>query len=287
MLDLRPLTPSPEDVESFEANGFVFARGLFTMGEVALYKDHYMALRAAGDYPGDFVGVDPTSSDPLRRFPRMIHMHRWDQISLDWMTDPRLNQWLTALSGVEPLAVQTMLYFKPPGARGQALHQDQLYLKAQPGTCLAAWLALDYCDEENGCLILVPGSHRLPVLCAVAADTSASFTDITVPVPEQFDRVPAVMTPGDVLFFHGNLIHGSEPNRSEDRFRRSLIGHYLTGDAERVGAFYAPVYRMDQTIVELGVSPGGGPCGVWVDKDGQPVVEMRDPNAAMPDDLHE
>ena len=40
------------------------------------------------------------------------------------------------LLGREPYAAQTMFYFKPPGARGQALHQDQTPLRVQPGTCL-------------------------------------------------------------------------------------------------------------------------------------------------------
>ena len=141
-------------------------------------------LRAAGTYPGDDAGIDIGSADPLKRYPRMIHMHRWDETSLQWMIDARLNACMTALLGREPFAVQTMLYFKPAGARGQALHQDQYYLRVRPGTCMAAWMALDPCDEENGCLQVVPGTHSLPVLCTQKADTTVSFTDVTVPVPE-------------------------------------------------------------------------------------------------------
>jgi hypothetical protein len=83
------------------------------------------------------------------------------------------------------------------------------------------------------------------------------------------------MEPGDVLFFNGQLIHGSYPNSSRDRFRRSLIGHYIVGEAEKVAKFYHPVLRMDGSQVELGISERGGPCGVWVEQDGAPVVEMK------------
>ena len=89
----------------------------------------------------------------------------------------------------EPVAVQSMFYFKPPGARGQALHQDNFYLRVKPGTCMAAWLPLDDCDEDNGCLQVVPGSQNWSVLCTVPADTTQSFTDVTVPLP-----VPARVT---------------------------------------------------------------------------------------------
>ncbi|HRJ41936.1 MAG: phytanoyl-CoA dioxygenase family protein [Caldilineaceae bacterium] len=262
-------------VHQFQEAGYVVARGLFSAEEVQSYREHFMQMRAAGTYPGDFAGVDLTSSDPLKRYPRMIHMHRWDDLSLGWMLDERLNRWMTGLLGIEPYAVQTMLYFKPAGGRGQALHQDQYYLKVQPGTCIAAWMALDDCDIENGCLQVVPGTQNLPILCTVQADTTQSFTDVTVPIPDGMQAEPVLMKAGDVLFFNGQLIHGSFPNTSQNRFRRSLIGHYIVGEAEQVAKFYHPVLRMDGTPVELGVSEGGSECGVWVEEEGAPAVKMR------------
>ena len=263
-----------EQKRFFDERGYVIVKGLFSPEEAAFYRDHYMDMRAKGVYPGDFSGVDLTSNDPLKRYPRMIHMHRWDDVSLKWAIDRRLNEAMTALLGREPYMVQTMIYFKPPHARGQDLHQDQYYLRAQPGTCLAAWMALDRCDEENGCLRVVSGSQNWPVLCTVKADTTKSFTDVTVPIPEGAEVVPVIMDPGDVLFFNGQVVHGSLPNTTDDRFRRALIGHYIDGDAEQVAHFYHPVLRMDGTPLDLNDSPGGGACGVWVNQDGTPVVEM-------------
>lgn len=276
-------------MEQYRRDGYYVARGLFSAEEVALYRSHFMELRRQNAYEGDFAGVPikkivgsaatgdlipDDAPDPLQQYPRMIHMHRWDEISLKWMIDDRLRDHLTTLLGVEPFAVQTMLYFKPAGARGQALHQDNYYLKVQPGTCMAAWMALDDCTEANGCMQIVPGSHTWPMLCATSADTTQSFTDVTVPLPDGVQSVPITMTAGDVLFFNGSLVHGSFPNTTKDRFRRSLIGHYIVGNAEQVSQFYHPVLRMDGTPVEIGVSAGGGACGVWVERDGQPVIEM-------------
>jgi phytanoyl-CoA hydroxylase len=259
---------------NFDQQGFLVARSLFDSEEATFWRDHFMRLREAGAYPGDVVGVDPSSNDPLRKYPRMIHMHRWDEVALDWLLAPRLAQALsTLLSGVEPFAVQTMLYFKPPGARGQAPHQDQHYLRADPGTCIAAWMALDRCDEESGCLEVVPGSHEWPVLCTIDADTTQSFTDVTVPLPDDAQLVPVPMEPGDVLFFNGSLVHGSKPNRSA-RFRRALIGHYIQGDAREVARWYHPVLRMDGNEIELQQSVGGGPCGEWVEGEDGPVIEL-------------
>lgn len=263
-----------EHKQFYHENGYVVVSGLFSEEEVDAYREHYMVLRKRGPHPGDMSGVDTTSNDPLKRFPRMIHMHRWDETSLRWLIDERIGQCLTGLLGREPYAVQTMLYFKPPGARGQALHQDNFYLRAEPGTCMAAWFALDACDESNGCLQVVPGSHSWPLLCTTKADTSVSFTDVTVPISPDQRVEPVVMEPGDVLFFHGALVHGSYPNTTSDRFRRSLIGHYVEGSAEQVAQFYHPALRLDGQPLELATSQGGGSCGVWVERDGEQVIEM-------------
>jgi ectoine hydroxylase-related dioxygenase (phytanoyl-CoA dioxygenase family) len=140
---------------------------------------------------------------------------------------------------------------------------------------MAAWMALDDCDVENGCMQIGVGSHNLPELCTTPADTRVSFTDSTVPIPSGMRVAPVIMKAGDVLFFNGSVIHGSYPNVSRDRFRRALIGHYAVGEATKIGGFYHPVLRMDGSVATLEADDSGGPCGVWVEHDGKPVVEMR------------
>ena len=102
-------------------------------------RDHFSRINQERYTVADRI-VDP--NDPLATYPRIMQPHRWDETSLQWLIDLRLNDWLTNLLGQEPYAVQTMFYFKPPGARGQALHQDQFYLRVDPGTCVAAWMAV-------------------------------------------------------------------------------------------------------------------------------------------------
>ena len=275
---------SQEQVKQYNDAGFCVVRGMFTPEEVCFYREHFESMRRA-EHPELAGSLDDTGNtpvDPLKIYPRLMMPHRRDGSSLAWLIDTRLNQVMTTLLGTEPYAVQTMFYFKPAGARGQALHQDQYYLRVQPGTCMAAWMAVDDCDEENGCLQVVPGSHTWPLLCTVAADTSQSFTDVTVPLPDGVEAHSVLMWAGDVLFFNGQIVHGSLPNRSKDRFRRALIGHYIVGEAEKVYRSYKPVLRMDGSEIDLGDSEGGGTCGVWVEQDGQPdgepVLELQAEN---------
>src|SRR5579862_2667027 len=112
--------------EQWEREGFVLVEELFSPTEIERIRDHFMEWNAS-DRKEDFDKVDPTGEDPLAKFPRIIHPHRKDKISLDFMLDTRLRDVMTDFLGEEPLAAQTMFYFKPPTARGQALHQDQKY----------------------------------------------------------------------------------------------------------------------------------------------------------------
>ena len=275
----------PTLIQHFQDEGYTLVRGLFSDEEVDFYRRHFMALRQKGKFQDDFAGVKSSDeeinrADPLQKYPRMIHMHRWDEVTLRWMLDERLRQHLNAFLGRDPYAVQTMLYFKPPGARGQALHQDQYYLRAHPGTCVAAWLALDPCDERNGCLEIVPDTAALPIMCTTQADTTQSFTDVAVQLPEGMTPIPMIMAPGDVLFFNGTLIHGSFPNTTSDRFRRSLIGHYVSGEAEQLTQYDQPVLTMDGEEKWLDFSKFGGACGVWVEKNGETTYVIVDQQEA-------
>ena len=161
-----------------------------------------------------------------------------------------------------------MFYFKPPGARGQELHQDNFYLRVAPGTCMAAWVAVDDVDAENGGMKVVPGSHREEIACPQKADPTISFTSDYVPVPDGMQAVHCDMKAGDVLFFNGSLIHGSTPNTSQDRFRRAFICHYVPASSREMSEGYHSRLTFDQReVTSIANATGGGPCGVF-----QPVA---------------
>jgi ectoine hydroxylase-related dioxygenase (phytanoyl-CoA dioxygenase family) len=250
-------------MEGFEEDGFEVAHGLFSRAEIDELCAEFTALKAAGPVPGHFeprASGTGEAADPLHVHPRVMHPHRISDLSRRFLLDARLREILQSLLGEEVLAAQSMFYFKPPGARGQALHQDNFYLRVEPGTCVAAWIACDVIDRDNGGLEVVPGTHRMDLFCPEEADIELSFAREYVPPPPGLEPVPVVMEPGDVLFFNGSLVHGSGPNRSADRFRRSFIGHYVGRSAERIGAFYDTL-TMDGTPVALAESEGAGPCG--------------------------
>ena len=133
---------SATDLAGYRTDGFLVIRGMLDAAEVADIKARFDELAQAGDaIPGHW---EPRGGDdPLDRFPRVMHPHRFDPKSRDLLIDPRFREVLRQLLDDDPLAVQTMFYFKPPGSRGQAFHQDNYYLRVQPFNCIAAWIAID------------------------------------------------------------------------------------------------------------------------------------------------
>jgi len=130
--------------------------------------------------------------------------------------------------------VQSMYFYKKPGSKGQAAHQDFYYIKNEPRSMIAAWIALERVDEENGCLWVIPGSHKLGLLPHGAVknlDEHEHWTHETEGV-DLSKEIPVVMEKGDILFFHELLVHSSSKNRSKDRWRRSYVCHYIRHDSE-------------------------------------------------------
>jgi len=273
------LTIDDADVEAFERDGYLIVRGMFGADDIEAITSAIDAMHARGKIEGCFDATvtnhedrldggkpapDVLHEDPLLRYPRMMHPHKVDATALRYMLDARIEKVLSRLFDNAPLAAQSMVYWKPAGSRGQALHQDNFYLQVRPGNCIAAWIALDPADRENGGMVVVPGSHRADVLCPEEADLSVSFTNHFVRPPEGLSEVPVDLASGDCLFFGGNLIHGSHPNTSKDRMRRAFIGHYVSYDTEAMSPWYQPLLAMDGSEVKRDVETGGGPCGTVV-----------------------
>ncbi|WP_199615864.1 phytanoyl-CoA dioxygenase family protein [Paenibacillus alkalitolerans] len=256
------LTLSAEQKRQFETEGYLVVKGLYSKVQLEEIGQTFEEI-GKQTIPGYFEpDMSAGAADPLKRYPRVMHPHRFNDTAKKYMLHRPVLAVLEDLYGEQPLAAQSMFYYKPPGARGQALHQDNFYLKVEPGNCIAAWTAIDAADEENGGLLVVPKTNDYEIVCPEYADAKESFTTHYVKPPKDQKAVPVNMEPGDVLFFNGNLIHGSYRNKTKDRFRRAFICHYANESATHIGKHYQPLYRADGSEIKLIDNPDGGPCGV-------------------------
>ena len=144
-----------DQLAKFRRDGFVVVGQLFTPREIAEIRETFMEMAQHGPVEGLSEAkqaqnrggsAEYAPDDPLAFYPRMLHPHKHldkpvGPLSMKYMLHPKLEPILAALFAEEPVAVQSMFYFKPPESRGQALHQDNFYLRVKPGTCVAAWSA--------------------------------------------------------------------------------------------------------------------------------------------------
>ena len=112
--------------------------------------------------------------------------------------------------------------------------RDLRYFAIRPADrIVGAWTAIRRCTRENGCLAIIPASHRGKL--AEQAEPNWDRVNFGFFAAKDVDikaRVHVEMEPGDGLFFHPLLIHGSGRNRSSG-FRRAISVHYASIDCER------------------------------------------------------
>ena len=125
--------------------------------------------------------------------------------------------------------MQPMFFAKGPGKPGQAWHQDEVYIPTRDRSLAGAWIAIDDADVDNGCLWVLPGSHRSGVLYPQRDHGSSEFDSARESYGfNDSAEVPVAVPAGSVVFFNGYLLHRSKPNRSASCYRRALVNHYMS-----------------------------------------------------------
>ena len=139
-----------------------------------------------------------------------------------------------------------------PGIPGFVKHQDNAYVQAPSDAFVSAWTALCDVDEENGCLLFYPDSHRQGLLPTRFLDHVAVLGQnpgaeaVECVLHREIEPIPMRLKRGSTVFFHGDLVHGSLPNTSTDRFRYSFLATYI-----RSGSPFRPGRLQQRTEVDL------------------------------------
>ncbi|MDP3745730.1 MAG: phytanoyl-CoA dioxygenase family protein [Phenylobacterium sp.] len=131
-----------------------------------------------------------------------------------------------SLLGPDLDCFQSQFIFKNPGVIGQPWHQDSYYFRFDRQPQIGVWVALSRATLENGCLWVLPGSHKGEIHEHVPDRRPAANRGYLEIVGEDTSpRIPSLMEPGDVLFFHSYLMHMSTDNVADER-RAAMVYHY-------------------------------------------------------------
>ena len=140
------------------------------------------------------------------------------------------------LVGPDMLAWSTVLFIKEPyDPAFVSWHQDATYWGIEPHEGVSAWVALTPSTLQNGCMRMVPGSHRAPV--RPHKDTFGDHNILTrgqaIEDIDESATIPVELQPGQMSLHHVRTIHGSLPNQSDERRIGFVIQAYIPPHARQ------------------------------------------------------
>lgn len=221
-----------EWLPQFEDQGFFTVQGLLSSHEVdAIRREISVIAEQYPDVPDELIQfevavkdgtVQPESTEAGIR--KLFRMAKHNQLFQQLAFHPKLVDIAQSILGPELILMQSMLLMKPPAySTRKVWHQDNAYFRLSPCDIFGFWIACDTATVENGCMHVLPGSHRNGVVHHAGDGDAYGWTE--KPDAEQIRAIP--LQPGDALVFHGELLHFTPANQTDQR-RRAVQYHYAS-----------------------------------------------------------
>jgi phytanoyl-CoA hydroxylase len=229
-----PTETSPKS--AFERHGFVHLPAFLSANQLAELKtnlDRYKR-EVAPTLPANQVLYDHVGDEKLLK--QLVDMHDADDYFHRWLHSERNAALASELLG-ERAIPQTLEYFEKAPRQGTPTppHQDGYYFCLKPNLALTMWVAIDDCDDENGCLCYVRGSHRHGVINHESSNVLGFSQGLPAGHLDRSNAVAMHVAAGDCLVHHCATIHFAGPNRS-DRWRRSFGLIFYAATSQRDAA---------------------------------------------------
>jgi len=217
--------PDQQSFLNFHQEGYAILRGFFLPERVEAANEALQTLLDKGD-------VAFNSSNKI-----MFAIKQSDVLK-GMGKDPKLLSILTALLGDEPVLFQSINFLK---GSEQETHSDSIHMTTFPlGRLIAAWIALEDIDEDNGPLHYYPKSHLLPYYLNSDYQNEGNRWMIGDKQYDEYEKMieqkiresglpkqSFTAKKGDVLIWHANLFHGGNPHTNKNKTRKSMVLHYF------------------------------------------------------------
>jgi len=280
---------SESQVAQFERNGFLNAGQVLADQEVQALSDALDAIIDKGPdgfaegegRPVLFRDMTNGQGAPVWQ---IVNIWEASEPFRDLIAHPFIVKAICQLTGFDDLQVwHDQVQYKPAEAGGATTwHQDApLWPSIEPMTPVSAWIPFDDAKIENGCMWMVPGSHKWGNQMDYLNQNGhlrqldENFTDLSpfdIPADSEIQQIEAVACPvqrGEVHFHHSLTWHGSPENHSQFP-RRALAIHYMTSEAVFTGREH-PMRR----FISIGTGESmrnAGPHFPQVAVDGEPTA---------------
>jgi len=226
-----------ENVQFYHNRGYLIAHQLLSSEEIKLLKDdatkifkgQYGVIEGMQD-----VGEEASDEDVLKRYVAIHFPHKISPVIKAFLSQKNIVKVLESIVSPNVKCMQSMLFIKGPGKAGQAWHQDEYFIPTRDKSLVGAWIAIDDATIDNGCLWIIPGSHKVGYIMPRIENNNNEYADVdTVDISNySHDKIiPVEVKSGSVVFFNGYLLHSSLRNKSKDHFRTALVNHYMSAES--------------------------------------------------------
>ena len=218
-----PIKLTAAQQTAYERDGFVAPIDIFSADEAAAIRT---ALEEAERrFPEELAG--PNRNNAHYVLPVL------DEIT----HDSRILDAVQDVIGPDILMAGTTLFIKEPETKGFiSWHQDARYIGLEPHDWVTGWLAISDVTEDNGCMRMIPGSHKAPLAEHVDTygDDNLLTRGQTVPDVDEDQAVTVPLKPGQLSLHHPRIVHGSGPNISGERRIGFAMQSYIAPNVEQV-----------------------------------------------------
>jgi len=229
-----------DQVDQYNRDGYIAVRGVFTAEEVREMQevtDEMVDQSRSVSEHSDIFDVDikagHSADNPKLR--RIKNPHQHHDAYNRAMRNAKLLDIIEQLIGPDIRHHHTKLNLKAPGGGAQVeWHTDWGFYPATNDDILEIGVAIDPMTVENGCLMVMPGSHKGP---AYDHHENGVFVGAVQMSDVDMDSAGQILLEaGDVSIHHVRALHGSEPNMSPNARRLLLMG-YAAADSFPIGGY--------------------------------------------------
>lgn len=221
-------TLSREELTFFNEHGYLIIKSILKPEGLAQMQQEYM----------DAWAKEKETFDPNKSWLQnalLINIHHQATTVKEYYFNGPLVEMASEIIGPNIKGATSQLTFKMKGnTKPFGWHQDNGYGELEPYNALTTLTALDDTDRGNGCLWLIPGSHKNGQIRVEQNEAQKkSGAEIIVAADDSL-AMPMEMKAGDVLIFNCWMLHKSDGNISDSRDRRILFLRYADADAIEV-----------------------------------------------------
>ncbi|XP_075782140.1 phytanoyl-CoA dioxygenase, peroxisomal [Pelodiscus sinensis] len=260
-LDNNLLTP--EQRSFYDENGYILIKNLVSGEDIERFRNEFAKIcKKEVQVPGLIimrdVAIAKSEFIPDQKAVTKIQDFQEDEELFRYCTLPQILKYVECFTGPNIMAMHTMLINKPPDSGKKSsrhpMHQDLHYFPFRPADLVVcAWTAMEMIDRSNGCLVVVPGTHKGSLKQHDYPDWEGGVNKMYHGVRDynkNLPRVHLVMEKGDTVFFHPLLIHGSGMNRTQG-FRKAISCHYASADCHYIEVKGTSQENIEKEVLEI------------------------------------